>query len=167
MILEQIDSSISKQFTLNQIDKMHKRFPILKTLGWGFCGMASMYLLRILLKHNINAVMLQGEINNPVIYNNFINLLSNYSGDSITFKELIQYIDITKPLDKQKRLGHVVIQINNDIFDITGVQFGLPVLYSLDEFKQNFKNIKPFIDDGYPTKKLVEEFDNKYSVTRK
>ena len=113
--------------------------------GFGNCAYGSTLLHQFLIKEKVTNDILIGEFLLPSILGNkckevATSLMNKLPNDNSP------YGIIKKGFDKRggkllSRIGHAVILIDKNIYDITSGQFGLPVFYTLEDFKKIWKDI--------------------------
>ena len=150
--IQEIKDLIQESNSHNQILKILKSLKLKnKELteynGFGYCGYGSKILSLELNKNNISNSILIGTYfdNTP----EGIKCKNNVHELILTFldNENNIFSDIKKHFTRRgnklpDRTGHVVVLVNDKIYDITSEQFGLSTVYSLGLFKSIWKSIK-------------------------
>lgn len=119
-----------------------KKLPELSNYsGFGYCGYLSKLLSNKLTKINIKHSILIGEYlsnsEQAIKCKKYLyKLIESIPDDDKTI-----YGDIKNHFKKRNkrlpnRMGHAVILINDDIYDVTSGQFNLPSFYKLELFKE-------------------------------
>lgn len=113
--------------------------------GFGNCAYASTLLHEFLIKEKVTNNVLMGEFLLPSILGNkckevATSLMNKLPNDNSP------YGIIKKGFDKRggkllSKIGHAIVLVDKDIYDITSGQFGLPTFYTLEDFKKIWKDI--------------------------
>lgn len=115
--------------------------------GFGFCGYGSYLLHQELLKRHIDHTLLAGEYFRDTQEAAKCGKAQEAIIQSIPDKgPMDAYYVIKKQYEKRghkllKQIGHVVVVIEDTVFDITSGQFGLPETYPLDDFSKIWQEI--------------------------
>lgn len=151
-ILLEIDKLIDQSNNHNQILKIlkllkSKNKELTDYSGFGYCGYGSKILSLELNNNSIsNSILIGTYLNNTPegikCKNHVHKLISTFPDNEDNIFSDIKKRFTNRGNKLPDRTGHVVVLVNDTIYDITSEQFGLPTVYSLDLFKSIWKSIK-------------------------
>lgn len=130
----------------NFVKKLNKTTPdIFQYEGFGNCAYASSLLHDYLKNEKVKNDILIGEFLLPSPAGNkckevAISLMNKLPEDNSRYG-VIKKGFIKRGFKLLNRIGHAVVVVDSTILDITSGQFGLPNIYSFEEFKEIWKDV--------------------------
>lgn len=134
------------QKIINLIQHLKVKYPqFIESGGLGYCANASEALQSELKAIGIESKLLYGQYLKDNYAANqargvFINFVKNFPiGTSFHGRVKSAYKKNNNKLSNKG--GHVVVLVDNYIYDVTSAQFGLPIHYSIDTFKELWREV--------------------------